>query len=116
MTNNLLDLMPRVLTNDGHTFLPGEYDIEMCDDTPIIIARRWRYLDSESRLDRQSPFDDKNGKRVFENDMGLFWEMSVKIVFGNGAWRIISEGGQGYLLSADDNIEITGTVTWEEKG
>ena len=124
MENNLLDLLPRILTNDGHTLLPGEYQIEMCNEFPIILALQRRYLDSDARLDRQSPFDDKNGKRIFENDTVIIHN------FGNYEWLVVVEKNGAFKVKAinkvfepfflDDDLvgqglEITGTLPWEEK-
>lgn len=116
MTNNLIDILPRFVLLGGTVMLPGEYDLEICGDTPIIVARQWRYLERDARIDRQSPFDDRAGKRIFENDTGLYLDIPIRISFKNGKWKVESRGCTMDLCGISSDVEITGMIPWEEKG
>jgi hypothetical protein len=96
-----LDWMPRFVLPDSRVFMPDEiFLIEVTEGTFWSkIARAYSLKDA--RIDRQSPFTDKKGKRLFENDKvkheGVIWILHYD---EDGDW-LMSSGGLG--LDADNN-------------
>jgi len=125
MPNNLLDLLPRFVTPEGVVILPEDmekiHSINGGDIGPCVVTTgarlKWDgFLISACRTDRQAPFRDKNGKRVFERDIANYGGLTAGIIKYDaiGDWIIRFDDGQVFRLGYG-RLEVTGMIPFGEE-
>ena len=119
MQNNLLDLLPRFVMRDGTVVLPEMID-EIC---PPLGELMWTepgkqycgdFDDSDCRQDRQAPFRDKHGNRVFERDVANYGGLTAGIIKYDAIddWTIRFDDGQVFRLGYG-RLEVTGMIPYD---
>lgn len=123
MTIYLLDLLPRLVTPEGVVILPEEIEAlnELSLECPYFVSKKGTYQLYDCRCDRQAPFPDKNGKRVFErdtvNDVENFGVSDSTVSLIDGAWVVVRDDGwyEEMLCDCRSRIEVTGMIPFGEE-
>jgi hypothetical protein len=119
---NMIEHLPRIVLPDGTVIMPCQID------EIIISTNRCRakldgiyrnYDTSRCRLDRQSPFSDKNWVRIFENDRveatALCGVIQFDIEFGVWILHTMDTHKRRWSLSAiTTEVVITGMLPYKE--